>query len=65
MSIATLSLWIAVYVVTQLFPILLESMGPAFTFWIFAAMALIGILFTYSKVPETKGKSLEEIEKEW
>jgi SP family arabinose:H+ symporter-like MFS transporter len=65
MSIATFSLWAAVYLVTQLFPILLESMGPAFTFWIFAAMALMGMVFTYSKVPETKGKSLEEIEKEW
>ncbi|MCL4106458.1 UNVERIFIED_CONTAM: hypothetical protein GTU68_030416 [Idotea baltica] len=65
MSIATFSLWVAVYVVTQLFPILLESMGPAFTFWIFAGMALLGMIFTYTRVPETKGKSLEEIEKTW
>lgn len=65
MSIATFSLWVAVYLVTQLFPILLESVGPAITFWVFALMAFLGILFTYTKVPETKGKTLEEIEKTW
>ncbi|GJM33860.1 MAG: arabinose-proton symporter [Saprospiraceae bacterium] len=65
MSVATFSLWVAVYLVTQLFPILLERIGPAFTFWVFAAMAFLGMLFTYNKVPETKGKTLEEIEQAW
>lgn len=65
MSVATFSLWVAVYLVTQLFPILLESVGPAITFWIFGLMAGVGIIFTYLKVPETKGKTLEKIESEW
>jgi SP family arabinose:H+ symporter-like MFS transporter len=65
MSVATLALWIAVYVVTQMFPILLEKVGPAVTFWIFGAMSLLSFLFVWSQVPETKEKTLEEIEQAW
>ncbi len=65
MSVATLSLWVAVYVVTQMFPILLEQAGPAMTFWIFGGMSLLSFFFVWSQVPETKGKTLEEIEKSW
>lgn len=65
MSVATLSLWIAVYVVTQMFPILLEQAGPARTFWIFGGMSLLSFFFVLWQVPETKGKTLEEIEKSW
>jgi MFS transporter, SP family, arabinose:H+ symporter len=65
MSVATFSLWVAVYLVTQMFPILLESAGPATTFWIFGGMSLLAFLFIWTQVPETKEKTLEEIEREW
>lgn len=64
-SIAVLILWVSVYLVTQFFPILLESIGGAFTFWIFMVNAVILVLFVWKVVPETKGKTLEEIEKSW
>jgi SP family arabinose:H+ symporter-like MFS transporter len=65
MSMSVLILWGAVYLITQFFPILLESIGGAFTFWIFMVNSLILLLFVWKKVPETKGKTLEEIEKSW
>lgn len=65
MSVATLMLWISVYFVTQFFPYLLEEIGAAYTFWLFAVMSFFAFLFVYTRVPETKGKSLEEIENEW
>lgn len=64
-AIASMALWTADYVVSQSFPPMLKSAGPAVTFWIFGAMALITFVFTWRVVPETKGKSLEEIESLW
>ena len=65
MSVATLALWVAVYLVTQMFPILLEQAGPAVTFWIFGGMSLLAFIFVWMRVPETKEKTLEEIERSW
>lgn len=65
MSVTTVALWVAVYIVTQFFPILLRGAGPASTFGIFFAMSLLALLFVWSRVPETKGKTLEEIERGW
>jgi len=65
MSFATLTLWIGVVLITQLTPILLSKAGGAITFWIFAANSVMLVLFTYKMIPETKGKTLEEIEKLW
>jgi SP family arabinose:H+ symporter-like MFS transporter len=65
MSIATLTLWIGVVLVTQLTPVLLSEAGGAVTFWIFGANSIFLLLFTYKMIPETKGKTLEEIEKYW
>jgi SP family arabinose:H+ symporter-like MFS transporter len=65
MSVATFALWLAVYLVTQTFPMLLEGAGPAMTFWLFAGMSALGFLFVWSQVPETKEKTLEEIEQSW
>ena len=65
MSISILMVWIGVVLITQLTPILLESVGGAFTFWIFMFNAIILIIFTYHMIPETKGKTLEEIAKMW
>ncbi|MGL5938375.1 MAG: sugar porter family MFS transporter [Phocaeicola sp.] len=65
MSIAGLSLWIGTYLIGQLTPWLLESITPAGTFLLFAAMSIPYILIIRFWVPETTGKSLEEIEKYW
>jgi len=65
MSISIFMVWICVVLITQLTPILLESVGGAFTFWIFMFNAIILIIFTYNMIPETKGKTLEEIAKMW
>ncbi|WDF57325.1 sugar porter family MFS transporter [Mucilaginibacter sp. KACC 22063] len=65
MSLATLSLWVGNFFVGQLTPAFLEDLGPAFTFWIFAACCAPALWLTYKLIPETKGKSLETIEKTW
>ncbi|WP_244226770.1 sugar porter family MFS transporter [Paenibacillus protaetiae] len=64
-AIASMALWAADYAVSQSFPPLLDSAGPAPTFWIFGVMGVITFFFTLRVVPETKGKSLEEIETSW
>jgi len=67
MSLATLSLWIANFFVGQLTPLMLksDSWGPAATFWTFAVLCAPGLWLTWKLIPETKGKSLEEIEQIW
>ncbi|TRX59599.1 sugar porter family MFS transporter [Fulvivirga sp. M361] len=65
MSFAILSLWIGVVLVTQLTPVLLKGVGGAITFWIFGANTILLLIFTLKMIPETKGKTLEEIEKYW
>lgn len=65
MSICLFFLWASVYVVSQFFPILLQSIGSAYTFWIFMLTSVIAFFFVWKIVPETKGKTLEEIEKTW
>jgi SP family arabinose:H+ symporter-like MFS transporter len=64
-AIASLSLWAADFVVSQTFPVLLEGVGPAKTFWMFSAISVIAVIFCVKAVPETKGKSLEEIQLLW
>ncbi len=67
MSIATFTIWTSCYVVAQTFPMLNDSpvIGPAKTFWVYALVSLVGFLFVFALVPETKGRSLEEIEAGW
>jgi MFS transporter, SP family, arabinose:H+ symporter len=62
MSIAVGSLWIACFILTFTFPILNKALGAAGTFWIYAAICAVGFVFTFKTLPETKGKTLEEIE---
>ena len=64
MSIATFALWAACFVLTYTFPLLNKAMGAAGTFWIYGVICLLGFVFIWRRVPETKNKSLEEIEKE-
>jgi|SRR6478736_245525 len=63
MSVAIFFLWISVYVVSQSFPMLLSAIGSAYTFWIYMIMSVFAFFFVLKLIPETKGKSLEEIEK--
>lgn len=61
-TVCTMALWIAVWLVGQFFPWLLEKAGPAFTFWAFAIFSLINLIFSLTVVKETKGKTLEEMD---
>src|SRR6266542_1884545 len=67
MSLATLSLWIANFFVGQMTPVMLKSdaWGPAATFWNFAVLCVPALWMTWKLIPETKGKTLEEIEHVW
>jgi sugar porter (SP) family MFS transporter len=62
MSIAVTALWAACFVLTYTFPSLNAALGTAGVFWTYAAICLAGLLFLYFRLPETKGKTLEEIE---
>lgn len=62
MSIATFSLWIASFVLTFTFPMLNDALGSYGTFWVYSGICFFGYVFIKRKLPETKGKSLEEIE---
>ena len=64
MSIAVFSLWTGCFTITYSFPALNYNLGPAYTFWIYAVICIAGFLFVKKFVPETKGKTLEQIEME-
>lgn len=64
MSIAGFALWVGTYLIGQLTPVLL-GWSPAGTFFIFAAMCLPYMLIMWKVIPETTGKTLEEIEAYW
>jgi SP family sugar porter-like MFS transporter len=64
MAVATFALWAACFVLTYTFPLLKESLGPYGTFWLYGVICILGFVFVKMMLPETKGKSLEEIEKE-
>jgi SP family xylose:H+ symportor-like MFS transporter len=63
-SISVSALWIASFLLTYTFPIISEVFGSAGTFWLYAAICFAGFLFIRRRVPETKGKTLEQIERE-
>jgi MFS transporter, SP family, arabinose:H+ symporter len=65
MSIATTALWLVGYLGNQLFPIMQKNLGSDGTFWCFSAGALLTIILVAFLVPETKGRSLEEITRFW
>lgn len=65
MSIATTALWLVGYLGNQTFPILQKHLGSDGTFWLFSAGALLTIVLVGWLVPETKGRSLEEITRFW
>jgi MFS family permease len=63
-SVSVSALWIACFVLTFTFPVLNSDLGPAGTFWVYAGICFGGFLFVLLRVPETKGKTLEEIERD-
>lgn len=65
MSIAGMSLWIGTFLVGQLTPWLLANLTPAGTFFLFAVMCIPYMLIVWKLMPETAGKSLEDIERYW
>jgi amino acid transporter len=64
MSIAIVALWLACAVVSIAFPQMLEKLSGGTTFLVFALICLANFIYVVKYVPETKGKSLEELEKE-
>ena len=71
MAMATVCLWVANYVVIQTFPMIretthiVEPYNRAAPFWLYAIFCLVSVIFIWRFVPETKGKTLEEIERSW
>jgi SP family xylose:H+ symportor-like MFS transporter len=71
MSIAVAAQWIANWVVSYTFPImndnakLTELFHNGFSYWIYGVMGILAAVFMWKFVPETKGKTLEEMEKLW
>jgi SP family arabinose:H+ symporter-like MFS transporter len=65
MSIATTALWLVGYLGNQAFPSLQKNLGSDGTFWLFSAGALLTIVLVGWLIPETKGRSLEEITRFW
>ena len=65
MSIATTALWLVGYAGNQMFPIMRKHLGSDGTFWLFSAGALLTVILVGWLIPETKGRSLEEITKFW
>ena len=64
LSVATMVLWLGNVILTQLFPVMMERFGGG-TFYIFSFICLLAFIFTWTMVKETRGVSLEEIEKMW
>lgn len=62
MSVATLSLWVADFIVTYTFPVISQQLGTAITMFSYAVLCAIAFLYMQFQVKETKNKSLEEIE---
>lgn len=64
MAVCTAALWVASFLLTYTFPFLNSGLGTGGTFLLYAVICLCGFVFVWRKIPETKGKSLEQIEKE-
>ena len=64
MAVAVSSLWIACFLLTYTFPMLNAKLGSAGTFWLYGGICVAGFIFVFFKLPETKGKTLEQIERE-
>ena len=64
-AVATAVNWGAAFLVSGFFLSVVNAIGQAQTFWLFAAFCAVGLVWVYVGVPETRGRSLEEIEASW
>jgi len=64
-SICSFSNWTANFLVSMTFLSLVSAVGPSFTFCLYALMGVLALVFCWAMVPETKGKTLEQIELSW
>ena len=64
MSVSVSALWIACFLLTITFPLLQRALNMSGVFWLYAAICVAGLFYIFRRLPETKGKTLEEIEKE-
>lgn len=62
LSVATLTLWLADFAVTYTFPVMTQHLGTACTLLVYAGCCLLCFVFVYSRVKETRGRTLEDIE---
>ncbi len=62
MSVASIANWGSNFLVALTFPVLLAALGGAGSFWLFAVLGIVAWIFVYFRVPETKNRTLEEIE---
>jgi len=62
-SMATMLNWFLSFLVTKFFSNIVSALGEAWCYWIFAIVCAVGTVFIFIFVPETKGKSLEEIQR--
>jgi len=65
MAVATTALWAACFLLTYSFPILNAAAGTGVTFWLYGAICAGGFVFIFRTLPETRGKTLEQIEQDW
>lgn len=65
LALSIMAMWVADTIVGQLTPMMLATGGAAGTFWIFAFFCAVAFWFIYTRVPETKGRSLEQIQHMW
>ena len=63
MATCTFALWVGCCTLTFSFPSMNAALGSSGTFWIYSTICLCAFIFLYRRCPETKGKSLEELEK--
>ena len=64
-AVATAVNWGAAFLVSEFFLTLVDAIGESGTFWLFAFFCVVGGVWIYRKVPETKGRSLEQIQALW
>jgi len=64
MSVAVMALWVACAALTMTFPVLKQALGAHGAFWLFGVICVFGFAVIFRQLPETKGKSLEDIERE-
>ncbi len=65
MAIATFALWLADFAVSLSFPVIADTLKESFAFWMYAGMCVLNFAVIAAFLPETKGRSLEEIERRW